>query len=119
MTALSAARVSSSHAATQGAEPAASFTVSFPVPAFASPNSSRLKPLPQALPAVANRPYFSLRQLIDPRFSTLLDSTSMSKPRSSRFLHVSTWQVPSRETPKPTDQRGAHESPHPTSEQAP
>src|SRR3546814_6967442 len=51
-------------------------------------------------------PYFSFRQLIDPRFSTLLDSISMSKPRSSRYLSVSTWPVPSSETPKPTYRRG-------------
>ena len=30
--------------------------------------------------------YFSLRQLTEPRFSTLLDSSSMSKPLRSKFL---------------------------------
>src|SRR3546814_11041510 len=30
----------------------------------------------------------------------------MSKPRSSRYLSVSTWPVPSSETPKPTYRRG-------------
>src|SRR3546814_5601236 len=57
-------------------------------------------------PELGEEPYFSFRQLIDPRFSTLLDSISMSKPRSSRYLSVSTWPVPSSETPKPTYRRG-------------
>jgi len=45
------------------------------------------------------RGYFSLRQLIEPRFSIVLDSTSMSKPRPSRYFSVSTWPVPSSDTP--------------------
>lgn len=43
--------------------------------------------------------YFSLRQLTEPRFSTVLDSISMSKPLRSRYLSVITWPVPSSDTP--------------------
>ena len=50
--------------------------------------------------------YFSLRLFTDARFSTVLDSISMSKPRRSRYFSVSTWPVPSRDTPKPTYSRG-------------
>jgi hypothetical protein len=43
--------------------------------------------------------YFSLRQFTEPRFSTVLDSISMSKPLRSRYFNVTTWPVPSSETP--------------------
>ena len=43
--------------------------------------------------------YFSFRQFTEPRFSTVLDSISMSKPLRSRYFRVITWPVPSRETP--------------------
>ena len=48
--------------------------------------------------AIADR-YFSFRQFTDPRFSTVLDSISMSKPLRSRYFKVITWPVPSRDTP--------------------
>ena len=43
--------------------------------------------------------YFSLRQFTEPRFSTLEDSIWMSKPLRSRYLSMTTWPVPSSETP--------------------
>lgn len=43
--------------------------------------------------------YFSFRQLSEPRFSTVLDSISMSKPRRSRYFSVSTEPLPTSETP--------------------
>ena len=45
------------------------------------------------------RLYFSLRQLMEPRFSTVLDSTSMSKPRRSRYFRVITEPLPTSDTP--------------------
>ena len=45
------------------------------------------------------RCYFSLRQLIEARFSTVLDSIWMSKPLRSRYFSIITWPVPSRDTP--------------------
>ncbi len=44
-------------------------------------------------------PYFSFRQLSDPRFSTVLDSTSASKPRPSRYFKVKTEPLPINDTP--------------------
>ena len=43
--------------------------------------------------------HFSFRQLTEPRFSTVLDSISMSKPLRSRYFSVITWPVPSSDTP--------------------
>ncbi len=41
----------------------------------------------------------SVRQFTEPLFSTVLDSMVMSKPRRNRYFNVSTWPVPSSETP--------------------
>ena len=43
--------------------------------------------------------YFSVRQFTEARFSTVLDSIWMSKPLRSRYFSISTWPVPSNETP--------------------
>ncbi len=43
--------------------------------------------------------YFSRRQLIEPRFSTVLDSTSTSNPRRSRYFSVITEPAPTSDTP--------------------
>ena len=43
--------------------------------------------------------YFSLRQFAEARFSIVPDSISMSKPLRSRYFSVSTWPVPSSDTP--------------------
>ena len=49
--------------------------------------------------SLIGRRYFSLRQFTDALFSTVLDSTSMSKPLRNRYFNVSTCPVPSSETP--------------------
>ncbi len=43
--------------------------------------------------------YFSRRQFTDPLVSTVLDSASISKPRLSRYLSVSTEPPPIIDTP--------------------
>lgn len=52
-----------------------------------------------AVEADRSSDYFSLRQLTEPRFSTVLDSISTSKPFRSRYFSVSTWPLPISETP--------------------
>lgn len=43
--------------------------------------------------------YFSRRQFTDPLVSMVLDSASISKPRLSRYLSVSTEPPPTIDTP--------------------
>ena len=43
--------------------------------------------------------YFSLRQLIEPRVSVVLDSISTSKPLRSRYFSVTAEPDPTMETP--------------------
>ena len=49
--------------------------------------------------AFGRRFHFSLRQLIDAAVSTLPDSTATSRPRRSRYLSITSWPVPTSDTP--------------------
>lgn len=49
--------------------------------------------------AAASCRYRSLRQFTEPRVSTVLDSISRSKPLRSRYFRISTWPLPTIDTP--------------------